>query len=265
MSAAKVLGPVGEAALKARNPDRRHPFQNTSDAGLISALTGTGQVGSAALIERFGSLHRLARATATELEAAGLSAEAAGRLTAGVALGMRVTQRRFEPGQVVRSDKSVIERFRPRMMLSDRESMMALLLDTRNQVIGEMEISLGGLNFANMTPREVFAHALRENAASLVLVHNHPTGNPEPSRSDVEFTERMLNVGKALHMNILDSIVVGSEGGVSLRREYPHLFYQERGYNIAEAVADAGRPIQEIAAEPVAAAEAGANSELSPL
>ena len=251
MTGPQPLGPVGEKALEARNLDRRHPFRHASDAALVAALTGTSLVDSAALIERYGSLHRLARATAAELEEAGIPSEGAQRLTAGVALGLRVAQQRFEPGQAIHKPEDVIERFRPQMMLEDRESMVALLLNVRKQVIGEMEIALGGLNSVNMTPREVFTQAMRENADCLILVHNHPAGDPSPSQADIDFAQRMSNVGKALQVEVLDSIVVARKGGVSLRLHYPYLFDQEKsGYNMLQAVADAGRPLPELTAGP---------------
>ena len=253
MSAVEKLGAVGEAALQSRSLDRRHPFLHASDAELVAALTGGSLVEAAALIERFGSLHRLARAAEGELTNAGLSAEAAIQLSVGVALGLRVAEKRFEPGEAIRHPTDVIDRYRPKMMLADRESMMALLLDTRKQVIGEMEISLGQLNAANMTPREVFAHALRENAACLILVHNHPAGSSSPSEADKRFTEIMVGVGQALKIEVVDSIVVAQEGGVSLRQEAAHLFIGTGGgyrRQISKAATTAAAPIHDLIAEP---------------
>ena len=252
MSAPSTLGEVGQAALQSHSPDQRQPFRHASDAELVAAVTGGSLVESAALFDRFGSLHRLAKAAQGELVSAGLSEEEAQRLTAGVALGMRVAEPQFVPGEAITSPAVIIERFRPRMMLADRESMMAVLLNTRHHVIGEMEISLGGLNTNNMTPREVFAHALRENAHAMILLHNHPGGDPSPSPADAEFTKVMAKLGHVLKVKLLDSIVVGSEGGVSLRRENPDLFQAADGYTeqVDQATRQAGVSIHEMVAEP---------------
>lgn len=257
MSAAAPLGRAGEAALRSRSPDRRHPYRYASDAEVVAAVTDCSLVQAAGLIERFGSLRRLARAAEGELVSAGLPEEAARRLSAGIALGLRVSQKRFEPGTKLHSPEDVIQWFRPKMMFGDRESMMAVLLSADKRVIGEMEIALGRLNAANMTPREVFSHALRENAAGVILIHNHPSGETTPSRSDRNFTEMMARLGRALKVELIDSLVVGEEGGTSLRRESPGIFQQEAGGGyreqldgIAEAVRGSDMPVGELVAQP---------------
>ena len=252
MSAPPTLGEAGQAALQSHSPDQRQPFRHASDAELVAGVTGGSLVESAALIDRFGSLHRLARAAQGELVSAGLPEEESQRLAAGVALGMRIAEGQFALGEPITSPTAVIDRFRPRLMLADRESMMAVLLDTRHHVIGEMEISVGTLNTNNMTPREVFAHALRENAHAMILLHNHPSGSPSPSPTDAEFTRVMAKLGHALKVNLLDSIVVGREGGVSLQHEMPHLFQVagEYGEQVDQAVKDSAVPIRGLEMEP---------------
>ncbi len=100
---------------------------------------------------------------------------------------------------------------------ADRESMVALALDTRNAVIGINVVSVGSLDSAPSLPREVFKFAVLSNAASIILGHNHPSGDPSPSIDDIRTTKRLVDAGKILGIEVLDHIIVGEEGHASLR------------------------------------------------
>lgn len=99
----------------------------------------------------------------------------------------------------------------------DREHLVVIMLDTRNRVIGINEVSIGTLNSALATPREVFKPAILSNAASIILAHNHPSGDPTPSPEDVRVTRTMVDAGKLLDIEVLDHIVVGDGRFVSLK------------------------------------------------
>ncbi len=101
--------------------------------------------------------------------------------------------------------------FRARLRHVRQESFFALLLDSRHRLIREVEVSRGSLNQSLVHPREVFAPALREAAAALVVVHNHPSGDPEPSREDVEVTRRLSEAGEILGVRLVDHVVTGAE------------------------------------------------------
>ena len=98
----------------------------------------------------------------------------------------------------------------------DREHFGVLCVDTKNQPTNISIVSIGNLNSAIVHPREVFKTAILSNAASIILFHNHPSGNPEPSTQDVELTNRLMNSGELLGIQVLDHIIVGDECFVSL-------------------------------------------------
>ena len=94
----------------------------------------------------------------------------------------------------------------------DREHFIILMLDTKNKLIGINTVSIGSLNSAIVHPREDFKPAILANANSIILAHNHPSGNPKPSLEDIKITERLIEGGKILGMEILDHIIIGEEG-----------------------------------------------------
>lgn len=98
-----------------------------------------------------------------------------------------------------------------------QEVFRVLLLSTRNEVLKRVTVSKGSLSASLVHPRDVFYPAIKANAASIILVHNHPSGDPEPSSDDVELTERLVEAGKLLGIAILDHVVVAKRGFVSLR------------------------------------------------
>jgi DNA repair protein RadC len=108
------------------------------------------------------------------------------------------------------------------MAALDREHFRAVLLNTKNRILGVRTISIGSLNASIVHAREVFKAAVAESAQAIVLVHNHPSGLPEPSTEDIVVTERLAEAGRILGIEVLDHIVLGSQGFVSLK-EMGHL------------------------------------------
>jgi DNA repair protein RadC len=98
-----------------------------------------------------------------------------------------------------------------------REHFLVLLLNARHEVLGRETVSVGSLNASIVHPREVFKPAILCSAASLVLVHNHPSGDPEPSEEDLAITKRLVEAGELLGIGVLDHVIVGSRGIVSFR------------------------------------------------
>ena len=97
------------------------------------------------------------------------------------------------------------------------ERLEIICLDSKNKPINRMLISLGGINFAAVCPREVFRAALMSNVTAIILVHNHPSGDPTPSSSDIKLTKEMKKAGVLLGVSVLDSIIIGGDGYVSLK------------------------------------------------
>lgn len=106
----------------------------------------------------------------------------------------------------------------PALVGSDRERCVAALLDTKHRVLETVTVSLGSLDHTFMSPREVFRDALLANAAALVLAHNHPSGDPEPSRDDELLTRRLVRAGQLVGVEVLDHLVVAGQRWVSLAR-----------------------------------------------
>lgn len=106
----------------------------------------------------------------------------------------------------------------PTLCLADRERCVALLLDTKHRLIEQVVVSVGSLDHTFMSPREVFRDALLANSAALVLAHNHPSGDPSPSRDDELVTRRLVRAGELVGVEVLDHLVVGGERWVSLAR-----------------------------------------------
>lgn len=114
--------------------------------------------------------------------------------------------------------------FRRRIGSESREHFVALYLDARHAVIGFQTVSVGTANASLVHPREVFQPAIAVGACALIVAHNHPTGNPEPSPEDQTITERLAECGKLLGVKLLDSLVIGSDSTISIRDTAPELF-----------------------------------------
>ena len=195
-----------------------------SDAELLSLLLRTGAPGSdvlqvaARLLAAHGGLAGLARVGPRDLAGlAGVGPAKSATLLAAVELGRRLAARRLDPGAPVRGPADVFHHFHPRLRHATQERFFVVLLDGRHRVIRHELVSQGTLTASLVHPREVFRPALREAAAALVLVHNHPSGDPTPSREDREVTERLSRAGELLGVPVVDHVVVAERGYSSLR------------------------------------------------
>lgn len=186
---------------------------------LVLGRSGTADT-LRALRERFGGLVGLARRSPRELaRAPGLGPAGAARLTAAIALGLRATER-LQRGEQLTSSAEVYLRFRA-LAVRDRESFWALALDTRNRVLRSIRVCEGTLTNCILRPSDVLTPLLRESAAAAIVLHNHPSGDPEPSAQDVELTRRLREAADLVGIRLLDHVIVAADGYTSLR---------ERGY-----------------------------------
>jgi DNA repair protein RadC len=130
-----------------------------------------------------------------------------------------LTKRRYRGKQpkVIRGPDDVVAVIGRRLRKETREHFLVLLLNARHEVLGKETVSVGSLNASIVHPREVFKPAVLASAASVVLVHNHPSGDPEPSEEDVSITKRLVQAGELLGIGVLDHVIVASRGVVSLR------------------------------------------------
>lgn len=114
-------------------------------------------------------------------------------------------------GEPIKSARDVFEYASQRLITNQQENFMILLLDSKNRIVKDEVISIGTLNASIIHPREVFKSAIRENANSIILVHNHPSGDPEPSAEDEQITEKLFEAGELLNIKVLDHVIVGKD------------------------------------------------------
>jgi DNA repair protein RadC len=124
-----------------------------------------------------------------------------------------------EPKRKICSPKDVYSFMYPKYREQKREKFITLYLDTKNQILKEETVSLGSLNASIVHPREVFKGALELSSASIIVIHNHPSGDPSPSREDIMVTEKLVEGGKLLGIDVLDHIIIGDGRYTSLKDE----------------------------------------------
>jgi DNA repair protein RadC len=197
-----------------------------SDVELIALLLRTGDRGrdvmavATSLLEHRGGLQGLSRASSRELSSCnGIGPAKSASVRAALEIGRRLAGRRLRAGALIGSPADVYRHFHPSLRDERQERFFVILLDARHRVLRSEAISQGTLTASLVHPREVFRPALYEAAAALVLVHNHPSGDPTPSREDREVTSRLAKAGEILGVRVLDHVVVAERGFCSLRDE----------------------------------------------
>ena len=202
--------------------------EHLTETELLAILLGTGSAGehqnaldhARMLLMRFDGLSGIDDASIAELtNLKGVGRAKAARIKACLELGRRREDIRCEAGQVLSSPEEVFRHFRPRCINAKRESFYVVLLTNRNRKIREVKISEGSLTASVVHPREVFNPVIRESAAGVIFVHNHPSGDPTPSREDVDITHRLRQVGEVLGVRVHDHVVVGHDRFFSFSRE----------------------------------------------
>lgn len=189
-----------------------------SEAELLALILGSGDAASnrsaldlgRALLTEFGALRRLADASCSELQRVkGVGLAKATSIKAALELSNRCKARPLESLASYTSPSQVFEHLNYEFRDRRKEYFMALLLDGKNRIIRRAQISEGSLNQSLVHPREVFNVAVRESAAALILLHNHPTGDPTPSPEDLEVTRRLCEAGELMGIKVLDHIIIG--------------------------------------------------------
>ncbi|MCL6610616.1 MAG: DNA repair protein RadC [Peptococcaceae bacterium] len=195
-----------------------------SEIELLAILLGTGSREATALelaslvMARFKSLRLLLDATVEELsEVKGVGPAKACQVKAALELARRLAQFSGPPRPVIKSPDDAAGLVMEEMRHLDREHFRALLLNIRNQVIGVDKVSVGTLNSSAVHPRELFRNAIKRSAASVILVHNHPSGDPTPSREDLDITLRLSEAGKIIGIEVLDHIIIGDNRFTSFK------------------------------------------------
>jgi DNA repair protein RadC len=167
-------------------------------------------------MQEFGSLRNLANATFSEIcRIKGAGPAKAASIKASLEMAKRLNSDRLVNGQRFSSPEQVYEHYHFAFRDRRKEYFLTLLLDGKNRILKEVQISEGSLNQSIVHPREVFSPAVRESAAAVILVHNHPSGDPTPSREDMEITRRLKEAGEIMGVRVLDHIIIGDGSFVS--------------------------------------------------
>jgi len=191
--------------------------QALSSAELLAILLGSGgagrtalQVGHAVLAGAGGSLRRIAMQPVAVLTVVrGVGSARAASIHAALELGRRMAAEAREDGAPVRSPRDVVELFAPRLEDLPVEEFHVAVLDSQHRLERDIMVTRGILNSSLVHPREVFREAIAERAAAIILVHNHPSGDPTPSADDRVVTEQLVAAGRLLDIPVHDHIVIG--------------------------------------------------------
>lgn len=197
-----------------------------TDAELLAILLRVGVEGSNAvvlaqrLISEFGGLLGLHQARFEELCAVkGIGRAKAAQIKAAIALGYRMSLEERQPTPVINKPADVFERMGYNLSVKDQEELWVLALSTRNKLLREQLLYIGTVNHSSVRLAEVFEIAIRVHAACVILVHNHPSGDPRPSEEDTHLTEELVKAGRLLDIGVLDHIVIARDGYRSIRQE----------------------------------------------
>lgn len=171
-----------------------------------------------ALIARFGSFAEVVAARAERLrEIDGLGDAAIGELKIIEAAAKRLARSSIEKRPSMSSFAAVVDYCRTTMAFLDREEFRILFLDKKNHLIADEVQGIGTIDHAPVYPREIMRRALELSASALILVHNHPSGDPEPSTDDIYLTHQIIAVGKPLNVAVHDHLIIGKNGHASLK------------------------------------------------
>ena len=198
--------------------------QSLTTAELLAILLRVGMVGETAvqvgqrLLQTFGGISGIHRASFDELSSQkGIKLAKAAQIKAAIELGRRLVLESPEERPIVHSPADAAELVQYEMRALEQEELRVLLLDTRNHVQHIETVYRGSVNSSQVRVAEIFKAAIRRNATNLIVVHNHPSGDPTPSPDDVAITRAILQAGELLDIKLLDHIIIGSGRIVSLK------------------------------------------------
>jgi len=198
--------------------------QSLSNAELIAILLRTGTKGksviqvSQELLQKYNDLNVLTNQTHAALtKIPGIGKDKAAALIAAFELSRRVdSQKKWLSNKKVTSPKNIADFFIPLLRDEVKEKFFTICLNSANKIITYELISVGTLNSSLVHPREVFKVAVENNSASIILLHNHPSGNTEPSNEDVLLTKKMIEIGKLMDIPIFDHIIIAGDQYISM-------------------------------------------------
>ncbi|MGE5705050.1 MAG: RadC family protein [Clostridia bacterium] len=200
--------------------------QALSDAELLAIMLRTGTERESAyqlsqrLLASFQDLRGLTQATQDELVTIkGIGPVKAIELQAAFELGRRQMGNIVGKRPVIRLPRDVADLMMPEMSALTQEHFVCLFLNTKNQVIGKQTIFVGSLDASIVHPREVFKEAIKRSSASVICLHNHPSGDPTPSREDISVTKTLMGAGELVGIALLDHVIIGDGRYISLKEQ----------------------------------------------
>lgn len=198
-----------------------------SPTELLAVIIGRGVKGESVmniaqrLFDKFGNLKAIANASIEELiQIKGIGLAKACQIKATLEMGRRA-DKNIEPKykKTIKNPEDVEKFLKPQLKDKKKEHFIALLLDSRCHLIKSETISVGSLNASLVHPREAFKLAITASAASVIFVHNHPSGDPEPSKDDIKLTKRLIETGEIIGIDVLDHIIIGQKKCLSMKEE----------------------------------------------
>jgi DNA repair protein RadC len=213
------------ASDRPRERLKRLGAEALSTAELLACIMGSGTRGnpvvmtSQKLLSEFGNLQNIASASIQELSRSrGIGEARAIQVKAAIEIGRRLADPDYaEKGKPIQSPQEAFSSMQEKLRGKKREHFYVLCLDTRNRVNNKKQVSMGNLDSSIVHPREVFKDAISSLAAAVIFVHNHPSGDLEPSAEDINLTKRLVEAGELLGIPVLDHIIVSDKGYTSLK------------------------------------------------
>jgi DNA repair protein RadC len=200
--------------------------ESLADHELLAILLRTGTKEESVLqlahrlLQRFEGLRLLKDATVEEITSIkGIGTTKAIQILAAIELGRRLHRLGYHDRYVIRSPEDGAKYVMEDMRFLSQEHFVTIYLNTKNQVIHRKTIFIGSLNASIVHPREVFKEAIKRSAASIICVHNHPSGDPTPSREDIDVTKRLAECGRIIGIELLDHLIIGDQKFVSLKEK----------------------------------------------
>ncbi len=197
-----------------------------NNAELIAILLRTGTKEKSAIylaeqiVHEFPNLYALKNISLDELmKIKGIGKAKAIQIIAAIELGDRTNQYVLERGMQIKSPIECAEYIAEEVKTLEQEHFIGIYLDTKNRILAKKTLFIGSLNRSLVHPREVFKEALRHGCASIIVVHNHPSGDPTPSPQDISITKRLIEVGELMGIELLDHLVIGTDGYISMKEE----------------------------------------------
>ena len=215
-------------------PDNQKPRErlarlgadHLTDTELLELIIASGTDGKdvASIAEEIiaeinGNLFELANYSVKQFERKGISEGKSSALCAAVELGKRISTRTADGRIDVNHPERVKSLFEAEIRALPQENFLVLMLNAKMEVIRKLTVSIGTASSAYSSPRDVFAAALKSGAAAIIVAHNHPSGDPQPSPADTAVTKKLFEAGKLMDVPLLDHIIIGLNGYFSFREE----------------------------------------------